>query len=168
MLTRQLVAALAAVATAAMFGVRAEYQFGADSWVGAVWFACGTLTSLLSGRLTYAAGLMFAVAAVLALRRRRPWPATLAALLASLTSPVAALFAALAGAAYVAGSRSGRQTALGAGIIAAALVPALALARPLRAEAGTRPVQRRQGDAALSRCILSILLANAVRNDLPA
>lgn len=160
LLTPQLVAALAAVATAAMFGMLAEHQFGADSWVGAVWFACATLTNLLSGRLTYATGLMFAVATVLALQRRRPWPATLAALLASLTSPVAALFAALAGAACVASSRSGRQATLGACVIAAALAPALALSIAFP-EGGSEPFNSTQLWQVLA--VTAILLAGLGR-----
>src|ERR1700678_166571 len=68
LLTPQVVAALAAVATAVMFGALAEREFGSGAWLGAAWFAVGTVTNLLSGRLTYATGLMFALATLLALQ----------------------------------------------------------------------------------------------------
>jgi hypothetical protein len=160
LLTPQIVAALAAVATAAMFGALAERQFGPDSWLGAVWFACGTLTNLLSGRLTYATGLMFTVAAVLALQRRYAWLAALAALLASLTSPVAALFTALAGAACVLGSRSREQAVAGAAVVFAALVPALALSVAFP-EGGSEPFNPTQLWQVLA--VTAILLAGLGR-----
>jgi len=126
------------VATAVMFGSLAEREFGPDSWVGSAWFAAGTATNLLSGRLAYATGLMFAVAAVLALQRGRTWLAIPAALLAALTDPVAALFVALAGAAYAVGSRSLPKMITGTGLAAVALLPVLALAIAFP-EGGTEP-----------------------------
>ena len=90
----QWVGAVAAVVTAWAF----ERLVGDDAGArpAAWWFAAGTAVSLYTGRLTFALGLMFAVLAVLALRRERlVWSGALGAL-AALASPVAAAFLALA------------------------------------------------------------------------
>ena len=99
----QLAGALAVVGTAALFEPLAHDHFGADAWLGALWFAAGASTDLFTGRLTFALGLLPAVAAVLALSRGRPWLASLLAFITALASPVAALFTALAGLAYTGG-----------------------------------------------------------------
>jgi hypothetical protein len=83
-----------------------------------------------------------AVACALALQRRRPALAAALALLTALASPVAALFAALAGAAYAVGEyashRRAKSAIPGVATAAAALLPvaALTLAFP---EGGTEP-----------------------------
>ena len=62
--------------------------------------------NLLSGRVTYGLGVLFGVAALLALTYRRlRWAAIIAALLASATSPVAGLFLGVAGVALLASRR---------------------------------------------------------------
>ena len=75
------------------------------------------MTELLSGRLTFALGLCFAALTALLLERRRTGLATTFAAVTALTSPVAGLFAVLAG---LAGRR--------ASVVAAALLPVAALA----------------------------------------
>ncbi|MBV8432460.1 MAG: hypothetical protein JO244_14945 [Solirubrobacterales bacterium] len=144
-LTPQLAAALASVGSATLFELLARHHFGPKAWLGALWFAAATATSLFTGRLTFAFGMLPAVATALALERRRPWLATAMAFLTALCSPVAALFAALAGAAVaVAGldDRSSpgrlRRAWPGIAVVLAALVPVglLALAFP---EGGTEP-----------------------------
>lgn len=142
-LTPQLVAAIAVVATAALFELLAYEHFGADAWLGSVWFGAATATELFSGRLAFAFGLLPAVATALALQRRRPVLAAAAAFLTALCSPVAALFAALAGAAYAIGRLTGARRAVsgawpGAAVVFAALVPVLALAVAFP-EGGTEP-----------------------------
>jgi hypothetical protein len=152
----RLLAALAAVASAAAFEALAREHFGEGAWLGSLWFGAATATSLLSGRLTFALGLLGATLTVLALQRSRPGAATAAAALTALASPVAALFAALAGAAAIlagatnaragatsaragaanaragagAGSavRSPRRARAGIGVVLAALAPIIALA----------------------------------------
>jgi hypothetical protein len=126
--TPQLVAAIAVTLSAAAFEALAYGRFGAGSWLGSVWFAAATATILLSGRLAFAAGLAPALAAALALQRRAPLPATILAALSALLSPVAALFAALAGAAYALGSRSRTEALAGAAVVAAALAPVVVIA----------------------------------------
>ena len=134
-LTPQLAAALAATGTAALFEPLARSQFGERAWLGSTWFAAGTATSLYTGRLTFAFGMLPAVATALALQRRRTVAASGLAVLSALCSPVAALFAALAGAA-VAVDRQRR--AQGVAVLVAALAPVglLAIAFP---EGGTEP-----------------------------
>lgn len=145
--TPQVVAGLAGVITATAFAALAFGAFGEEAWVGAVWLGLATVVEPLSGRLTFALGLCGAALATLALARRRNVPATALAFLTALTSPVAALFAALAGAsvlcAGLAGPRSrhrlmlsGRgqpdrdygSKAAGAAVLLAALIPVAALA----------------------------------------
>lgn len=141
-LTPQLAAALAATASAALFEPLARRQFGDAAWLGALWFGVGAASSLFAGRLTFAFGLLPAVGAALALQRNRPAVASALAVLSALASPVAALFAALAGgAAAVAAAierRRVRPMIPGAAVVIGALAPVavLAVAFP---EGGTQP-----------------------------
>jgi hypothetical protein len=99
-LSPQLAAAVAATVTAALFEALVYPRFGRDGWLGALWFGAATATNLYTGRLAFAFAAMFGVGAVLALQRRRASLAALLGVLTALASPVAALFVALAGAAY--------------------------------------------------------------------
>jgi hypothetical protein len=141
-LTPQVAAAIAVVATAALFELLARRHFGEDAWLGSLWFAAGSATNLFTGRLTFAFGLLPAVAAALALQRRRPGLAAVMGVLTALCSPVAALFAATAGAAHAIGScldqRRARAAIPGLGLVVASLAPvgALVLAFP---EGGHEP-----------------------------
>jgi len=123
--TPQLVAALASVGTAAAFEAIVYRAYGDDAWLGATWLGAATVTELLSGRLTFAFGLGGAALTALALARQRGRLAAAAALLTALASPVAALFAALAGATIVI---AGPNRRAGAAVVAAALLPIVALA----------------------------------------
>ncbi len=141
-LTPQLVAALAATVTAALFEPLARRHFGPGAWLGSLWFAAGTATSLYTGRLTFAFGMLPAVATALALSRRRPATAAGLAFVTALCSPVAALFAALAGAAVAVSDFAHRRrigdALAGTAVVMAALLPValLALVFP---EGGTEP-----------------------------
>ncbi len=142
LLTPQLAAALAATATAALFEPLARRQFGAQAWLGALAFGAATAINLYTGRLALAFGALPALGAVVALDRERPLAAAGLALLSALCSPVAALFAALAGAGHALAALVRRRqvrTALpGAATAAAALAPVLALAVAFP-EGGTEP-----------------------------
>jgi hypothetical protein len=142
LLTPQLAAGIAATGTAALFEPLVREQFGEDAWIGALWFGAATATNLFTGRLTFAFGLLPAVAATLALQRRRPALAFALAVATGLASPVAALFAALAGgAAAIAGyvrERSVRAAMPGIGCAAGALAPVALLAWAFP-EGGTEP-----------------------------
>jgi hypothetical protein len=131
LLSPQLAAGIAATCTAALFELLAHRHFGEDAWLGAAWFGAATATNLYTGRLAFAFGLLPAVATVLALQRGRPWSASALAVITALASPVAALFAALGGAAFAIGAFTKHRTAAaslpGIGVVIAALAPVLAL-----------------------------------------
>ena len=112
-LTPQVAAGLAACASATLFEILARDQFGEDAWLGALWFGAGTATNLFTGRLTFAFGLLPAIASALALSRRRTGAAVVLGVLTALASPVAALFAALAAAAFAIGRVAERPAVQG-------------------------------------------------------
>jgi hypothetical protein len=93
--------ALAAVAAAWCFErlVRGRFPDRAAR-AGALWFAAGTATMLLTGRLTFALGVALAVGAAWALSAGRPALAAVLGGLSGLGSPVAAAFLVLALAAW--------------------------------------------------------------------
>jgi len=132
LLTPQLVAAISAPISAALFESLVYRRFGEDAWVGALWFGVATAVNLFTGRLTFALGLVPALGTALALQRRRPGLAVTCAALTALASPVDALFAALAGAAQALGAysheRNWKAALPGLGVIVAAALPVLALA----------------------------------------
>ncbi|MDE3132648.1 MAG: hypothetical protein KGL15_01135 [Acidobacteriota bacterium] len=117
LLTPQLVGALASVGTAAAFEALTHDVYGDEAWLGATWLGAATVTELLSGRLTFALGLCGAALTALLLERRRPRSAAVLACATALASPVAALFAALAGFA-------GRRPS----VVLSSLLPVVALA----------------------------------------
>jgi hypothetical protein len=132
----RVVGAIAAVAAAWLFERIAAEHFGTrGARVGSLWFAAATAVNLLTGRLTFALGVAFALACVLAATHRRPAAACLAATLTTLASPIAGLFLGLGAAAWFLGggrrhdpsrpSTIRRRDALGVGV--AAVVPALFL-----------------------------------------
>jgi hypothetical protein len=117
----RLVGALSAVAATWLFERLVRDLDGGR--VASLWFAAASVTSLVTGRLTFALGVAVGLAAVLAAARgRSAWACVLAAL-ASLASPVAAVFVALAAAACWLDRPRWWPVALAA----SALVPALAL-----------------------------------------
>jgi hypothetical protein len=141
-LSPQLAAGIAATGTAALFEPLARRHFGPDAWLGAAWFGAATATNLFTGRLAFAFGLLPAVATMLALQRRKTSAAWALAVITALASPVAALFAALGGAAAAIGSYTRDRRVVdawpGIGVVIAALLPvaALAVAFP---EGGSEP-----------------------------
>jgi hypothetical protein len=102
-LTPQVAGGLATTGTAALFESLARRHFGERAWLGSLWFGAGTAMNLFTGRLTFAFGLLPAMGMAVALQRKRPGWACVLAVLTALASPVAALFAALAAAAYAVG-----------------------------------------------------------------
>jgi hypothetical protein len=117
--------ALAAVASAALFGPLARGAFGeqAARW-GSIWFGIATATLLFTARLPFAIGVAFALAALLALQRRRYAWAIVFAILSPLGSPVAGLFLAMAGVAVALAANGDRAKRLeGLAIAAAAFIP---------------------------------------------
>lgn len=100
----RVVGVLAAVAAAWLFERIAAEHFGTrGARVGSLWFAAATGVNLLTGRLTFALGVAFALACVLAATHRRPGWAALAAAASTLASPIAGLFLGLGAAAWFLG-----------------------------------------------------------------
>jgi hypothetical protein len=119
--------ALSAIAVAALFEPLARGRWGERARWGALWFGIGTGSLLFTGRLPFAMGIAFGLAALLALQRHSPRLAAAAAVGSGLASPIAALFLALAAiAAGLAGPHEHRRSAIDVG--GAALIPTLALA----------------------------------------
>jgi hypothetical protein len=135
----QLAGAVAATAAAAAFSCLVAGLAGGR--LAALWFAAATPVDLLTGRLPFALGLAFALAATLAARRDRWAVAGLAGALAALASPVTGVLVALVGASLAGcapATRDRRRLAGGTWLIVAPAVvlAALALAFP---ESGREP-----------------------------
>lgn len=101
LLTPWVAGALATIASAAVFERLVYERWGERAKWGALWFGLGTGAMLFTGRLPFAMGVAFGLAALLAHQRGRLPLALLLGLLCGLASPVAALFLALAGVAAV-------------------------------------------------------------------
>jgi hypothetical protein len=120
LLSPALLGALSGVLSAALFEPLARGHFGARAArFGALWFGAGAMTPVLSGRITFAAGVAAALGALLAVQRGRPWLGCVLALACGLLSPIAALFLALAS---VALALSGARR-VGVAMTAASLAP---------------------------------------------
>ena len=130
----RVVGAIAAVASAALFAKLAHEHWGDRARIGTYWFAAATATDLFIGRLTFALGVTFALAALLALRSGRTGWAAALAVATTASSPVAGLFLAMGGLAYAAA----RRRTEGLWLAAAAFTPALALAVAFP-EGGSQP-----------------------------
>jgi hypothetical protein len=97
---------LALIATSALLAVLFRRTGATRPWLGALVGAVCVAGNLVSGRVTYGLGVLFGVAALLALTSARlRWLAAVPALLASATSPVAGLFLGLAGVALLLSGR---------------------------------------------------------------
>jgi hypothetical protein len=129
------VAVLSALASAALFERLALAVYGPRARWGAAWFAVAAVGDVWIGRVTFASGVAFALAAALAFLRGRSRLAGALALACAAASPVAGVLLALAGVTHALARRSMRSAwALAAGPLA--LVVALAL---LFGEGGFEP-----------------------------
>jgi len=111
----RLMGVAAVLGTVALFTAIVYRHWGERAMAGAVWFSAAATVSLFSGRLTFALGVLLAMAAVFAAQRGRRAVSILLALSVALASPVAALFLACCGAAHWIESlttRSGDQRGL--------------------------------------------------------
>ena len=127
--------ALAALVSAALFERLLLAVYGEAARWGAVWFALAAVADIWIGRLTFALGVAFAVASVLALLRGRAGVAVALAVLCTAASPVAGVLLALVGATRCLVLRSPRA-GLTLGAPVAAVVVALAALFP---EGGWEP-----------------------------
>jgi hypothetical protein len=134
---QQPLAALSVTLASALFAALIKGRFPARATrIAGAWFALGAAIDLLSNRIPFDLGLPIALGALLAAQRRRLGLALVLAVLASLASPVAGAFLALAFLAWaLAGPHDRRRPAL---LTLAALAPVvlLNLAFP---EGGTQP-----------------------------
>ncbi len=134
----RLTGALAAIAAAALFAPLARRHWGSRpsaATAAALWFAGGTTTVLLTGRITFLLGVAIGLGALLALAHDRRALALALAALTTLASPVAGLFAALAAAAW---ALAQRRLAYGVSVAAAALAP-IAITLVLFPQGGSEP-----------------------------
>jgi hypothetical protein len=127
LLSARVVLVLSSLASAALFERLAVGWFGEERarW-GAIWFGLGTGALLFTSRLPFAIGVAFALAALLALQRRRRVLALVFAVLCPLGSPVAGLFLAMAGVTYAiaaGGLDVHRKRVDGAAVAVAAFIP---------------------------------------------
>ncbi len=94
--------ALAALASTGLFAALAHGRWGDGARLGASWLGLGAGAWLFTGRLTFLLGVAVGLGSLLAAQRGRTVLALALAALCGLASPVAALFLALAGAAWAA------------------------------------------------------------------
>ncbi len=130
--------AVSGVASAVVFERILRFAFGRTAWLGALWFALGTVTNLIVGRVTFALGVAFGLGAVYALQHKRGVLAVVAALLCSLSSPLAGAFLAIAATAWACATRERRVVALS--VVAGALAP-IAVIALLFPNPGTEPYE---------------------------
>ncbi len=127
LLGMRLLAALCVFASALLFERLVRSAYGDVARWGAAWFAVAALGDVWIGRLTFALGVSIALAAGLALARKRwLWVGVLAALCAA-ASPVAGVLLALAGLSVALARRSPRVLLTLAGPVAAVILPLAAL-----------------------------------------
>jgi hypothetical protein len=113
----RLAGALAVVAGAGLFALLARRRFGAAALVPSLWFAAGLASWLLTGRVPFLLAVPLGLAALLAADGSHPIAVAVAAALASLASPVAGLFVALAGASIWLAGEARRGIALVVGAL---------------------------------------------------
>jgi hypothetical protein len=131
----RLLAALSVLFSAALFERLALAVYGPRARWGAAWFAVAAVGDIWIGRLAFALGVSFAVAAVFALVRGRSFSAGVLAGLCAAASPVAGALLALAGLTHALARRSPRALLTLVAPVVAVLVP-LAVLFP---EGGSEP-----------------------------
>jgi len=151
------VGAVSGIVAAVAFERILRFSFGHASWLGATWFALGTVTNLIVGRTTFALGVALGLGAVYMLQRRHPLPATICALLCSLSSPLAGAFLAITGAAWFCAQRDRR---VGAAAMTIAAVLPIAVVALLFPTTGAEPYEPWALAWDLSLCVV---LAIALR-----
>jgi hypothetical protein len=150
--------AVSGVISAALFDRLVRHEFGVAAGIGSLWFAISTATNLVVGRVTFALGVMFALAALLALQRRHRNIAVICALLCGLASPVAGLFLAIATGAYGLSQKSVRTASWLTAAMAIAPVLVIAKAFP---GSGTQPYEWWALGSDLAVCALCFVVVPA-------
>jgi hypothetical protein len=142
-----------ALISTALFQVLARRHFGNRALLGTAWFAVAAATLVFHGRVPFAAGLSFGLAALLALQRGWRGSALVLAAVTGLTSPVAGLFLALAGVSIALADRRREGFALAA----AAMLPVLALEVAFP-EGGHQPFPAEELAFLLASCAIALIL----------
>jgi hypothetical protein len=117
----------ALAAAVCMWTAHQLFRDSARPRAASVAFAACVLLNLFGGRITFLVGLVPAMLAVLAMSRRRPWLAGIAAVLSVLGSPLAGLFTGIVALAVLLTDRSRRREALIVGLAAGVVLGTLAL-----------------------------------------
>jgi hypothetical protein len=146
----RLAGALAAIVSAVLFEALAGRR---TPFATRAWFATGCAADLLIGRLTYATGVAFGLAAVTALVRDRPKLAIALACACAATSPVSGVFLAIAGCAMALAQRRIAWLAIAASC--AVVVGALTTAFP---EGGSQPFTSSSFVVTLTICAIATAL----------
>jgi hypothetical protein len=123
----RLLGALSALVSIVLFERLARAVYGPAARWGIAWFAVAAVGDIWIGRLSFALGVSFALAAVLALLRGRTLAAVLLAALCAAASPVAGLLLALAGLSGALATRSPRILLALAAPVAVVVVPLVLL-----------------------------------------
>ncbi|MEI6792155.1 MAG: hypothetical protein WCK97_02850 [Actinomycetes bacterium] len=158
----RLLGALAVTASAVLFErlMRAHFPQRAARWA-TVWFAFAAVGDLMIGRITFALGVTFGLACLLALDRKRTALAIVAAIACAAASPVAGSFIVLAAVAVAVAERS--RAAAAAACASAITVLAMALGFP---EGGVQPYPLRSTIIPVAATIAIALLAGPRRRAL--
>jgi hypothetical protein len=117
------VGVLSVLASVALFERLVLTLYGPGARWAAVWFALAAVGDVWIGRLSFALGVPFALAAVLGLVRGRPGLAAVLAALCAAASPVAGLLLALGALTQTLASRSPRAVLVLAAPVAVVVVP---------------------------------------------
>jgi hypothetical protein len=123
----RLVAGLSVLASVVLFERLTRAVYGSSMRWGSGWFAVAAVGDIWIGRLTFALGVSFALAAVFALVHRRARSALVLAGLCAAASPVAGLLLALAGLTHALHRRSSQAVLVLAVPAAAVVVPLMLL-----------------------------------------
>ena len=130
-----------AVASAAISALLADRlvvaSIGHRNWPASMWFACGTVTNVAIGRLTFALGLTIGLAALLAASYRRTVLCLVLAVATATASPVVSVFLAIIFGAWAVVS-AGRDRRLFAAAAILTVAPVLAISA-LYPQGGTFP-----------------------------
>ncbi len=158
----RLLGAIAITASAVLFErlMSAHFPQRAARWA-TVWFAFAALGDLMIGRITFALGVTFGLACLLALDRRRSALAVIAAVACAAASPVAGAFVVLAAVSLTLAERSRGAAAVGAA--AATTVLVMAFGFP---EGGMQPYPLRSTIIPVAATIAIALLAGPQRRAL--
>ena len=130
--------ALSGVASALLFERILRFSFGAVAWLGALWFALGTVTISIVGRTTYAFGVALGSGAIYALQRAaHALAAVIAQCCARSSSPLAGGFLAIVAVA-------GRRPPIPNSASAQPLVAARRRVAPIAVDRRAVPIGRRE------------------------